>query len=191
MDPHQISHQRLKNWLAIVWIIILLIGFFSFTHELPLGQLIKDVVLKKQKLPLVLMIQSGATPLKDQSGFTGEIAINAGRDNFVFIGPYWPLPPGQYQIRWEIVPDCAGDLGFIDVISRFESSGYGRKELVADNPGQTQIFVLPFIADFSWNFETRLWAKNACGFKVVKAEIVREKINWSEFWGQIKGKLGT
>lgn len=191
MDTDQISHQRLIAILAIIWIVILLVGFFGFTQKFPLGQLIKDVVLKKQKLPLVLMVQRGATPLKDKSGYTGEIGVPAGGNNFVFIGPYWPLPPGQYQVRWEIVPDCAGSLGYIDVVSRLEGSAYGRQELVGENPGQAQTLILDFKADFSWNFESRLWAENPCGFRVVKAEIVRQKINWLDFWGQIKGKLGT
>lgn len=187
MDTDKISRYRLI--LAIAWIIILLVGFLGFIQKFPLGQLIKNVVLKKQKLSLILMTQSGATPIKDQSGYMGEMAIESGRDNFVFIGPYWPLAPGEYQVRWEIVPECAGDLGFIDVVSRLEGTEYGHKILVAEAPGQPRTFVLDFTADFSWNFETRLRAKNACGFKVVKAEIVREKINWGELWGQILGKI--
>lgn len=154
-----------------------------------MAQLAKDIIFKKQKLPLVVMVQRGATPLKDQRGYTGEIWVSSGQGNLVFIGPYWPLSPGQYQVRWEIVPDCAERLGFIDVVSRLAGSEYGKVELVGEKPGGSQISTLDFKADFSWNYETRLLAENPCGFRVVKAEIIRQKINWSDLWGQVRGKF--
>ena len=119
-----------------------------------------------------------------ETGFAGGRMILAHQDNFVFIGPYWPLLPGDYQVRWEILPDCNGSIGNIDVVSRLEGSQYGKVDVVGEKAGERQTAKIDFTGDFSWNYEFRFYTKNACGFKVIKAELVQQKIDWKGLFNQ-------
>lgn len=189
MDTHKIPFQRLINVIAIIWVAVLIMAFWGYTQKFSFGQLAKNIILKQQSLPLLVMAQGENKPLDTNSGFNGARTITGGQDNFVFIGPYWPLLPGEYQVNWEIVPECVGSLGNIDVVSRLEGTEYGKVEVVGGKAGEIQTSTVNFTADFSWNYEFRMFAKNNCGFKVMKAELVREKLNWKNLWSQIFSKF--
>jgi len=189
MDTNKIPFQRLTNVIAIIWVAVLITAFWGYTQKFSFGQLVKNTVAKEQNLPLLVMAQGENKPLPGSRGFDSGRLISAHQDNYIFIGPYWPLLPGNYQVSWEIVPDCPGNLGSIDVVSRLEGSEYAKVDVVGQKAGEIQIVDLNFLADFSWNYEMRFYAKNNCGFKVLRAKLIRKNLDFKSLFNQALGKL--
>jgi len=192
MDTHQIPIQRLKNIIIIFFLSLALVSFLLhiFTPQAHPVKLMKNFLKKGKNLPLITMVTKWANAEVKNNSFTGTVLVPKGVNDFVLAGPYEPFFPGQYELSFNITPQCSDQvIGQMDAVSRFSKSFYETDDILAKKEGETQTVTMPFEGDFSWNYEFRVKSNGACSFEINSGKVVRKSFSWRLLGESIKMKL--
>lgn len=172
-----------KTIIVILFSLWILGCFIAFWIEprLNLWELGRSIVLSQQNLPLVKMF----IPAHNH-----QLIVSDLQEQFILSGPNLTLFDGEYEYNLEIVPACQEKtLGYMDVVRKKGLKGLGAREIIAQKISEPQIEKIKLDAETGFDWEFRLYSYGNCSFEVKRGWLVRERVDWRGFLGQVKHSL--